>query len=301
MTYPTPHGKKLTAAIANKKLPANDIPRLKAAIVKYEQWLKDLDAVTGTPEECISKMVTLFNDYKFYIDFDLIFCSEDDFLYRQKGQLKLDNTIIEEFLPRFICEKTVPELTGHGFSVGPTTAYSSISFESSIYEQPVGGGMKIKPKDQDFAIAKKLYIKSSHDVGFNESITAETYLAYVAAECKTNLDKTMFQEAAATAHNVKTAVIGAKYFLLAEWLDMTPVSSATTDIDEVLVLRKAKRLGSGVRSNFSSSAGRKKEKDNFEAFLKNNPHDVNVYARLCSHIKALFPKTENETLVKGYF
>lgn len=301
MTYPTPHGGKLTAAIANKKLPANDIPRLEAAIVKYKQWIKDLDAVTGTPEECIDKMVALFNDYKFYIDFDLIFCSEDDFLYRQKGQLKLDNTIIEEFLPRFICEKTIPELNGHGFTVGPTTSYSSISFESSIYEQPAGGGMKIKPKDQDFAIAKKLYIKSSHDAAFQESVTAETYLAYVAAECKTNLDKTMFQEAAATAHNVKTAVIGAKYFLLAEWLDMTPVSSATTDIDEVLVLRKAKRLGSGVRSNFSSSAGRKQEKDKFEAFLKENPHDVAVYTRLCSHIKALFPKTENETLIKGYF
>src|SRR5258707_5790168 len=52
-------------------------------------------------------------------------------------------------------------------------------------------------------------------------------------------DKTMFQEACATAHDTKSAVAGAKYYLLCEWLDMTPVSTAPTDID-----RKSTRLNS---------------------------------------------------------
>ncbi len=67
-----------------------------------------------------------------------------------------------------------------------------------------------------FFNCKKLFLKSSHNSNFTNSITEETYLAYVAAECKTNLDKTMFQEASATAHDLKIAVVGAKYYLVCE-------------------------------------------------------------------------------------
>ena len=42
-------------------------------------------------------MVGLLNEYKQYIDLNVIFDSDNNFLYRQKGQLKLDNTVIEEF------------------------------------------------------------------------------------------------------------------------------------------------------------------------------------------------------------
>lgn len=51
----------------------------------------------------------------------------------------------------------------------------------------------------------------------------ETNIAYLACECKTNLDKTMFQEASATALDLKSTVPSAKYLLLCEWLDMTPI------------------------------------------------------------------------------
>ncbi|WP_293152061.1 hypothetical protein [Okeania sp. SIO2C9] len=39
------------------------------------------------------------NKYKRFIELDLIFDSSENFFYRQKWQLKLDNTILEEFLP----------------------------------------------------------------------------------------------------------------------------------------------------------------------------------------------------------
>lgn len=42
------------------------------------------------------------NEYRLWVDVELIFDSEDNFLYRQKGQLKLDNSMLEEFLPRLI-------------------------------------------------------------------------------------------------------------------------------------------------------------------------------------------------------
>ena len=161
--------------------------------------------------------------------------------------------------------------------------------------------MIVKSKDQDFAIARKLYLQSAHTSDFSDAVTEETYLAYVAAECKTNLDKTMFQEASATAHDLKSAVVGAKYYLLAEWLDMTPLSTATTDIDEVLLLRKAKRLPSNIRSDFSSRHGRQSAVKAYKEYLIAHPFQVDVFVRLCDHISALFPSSEASVFDNGYF
>ena len=68
--------------------------------------------------------------------------------------------------------------------------------------------------------------------------------------------RTTFQEACATAHDVKAAVSGARYYLVCDWLDMTPLSTAPTDVNEILLLRKAKRINSNVRSKrLSSNSG----------------------------------------------
>ena len=50
----------------------------------------------------VEKLVDATNLYKKFIELDLIFDSPENFLYRQKGQLKLDNTILEEFLPQLV-------------------------------------------------------------------------------------------------------------------------------------------------------------------------------------------------------
>ena len=93
------HGEKIIAALESTKLPSSDKPRLEVALQKYDEWVSALDSVDApTVDELIEKMIDLLNSYKFYIDVDLIFDSPEDFLYRQKGQLKLDNTVIEEFL-----------------------------------------------------------------------------------------------------------------------------------------------------------------------------------------------------------
>jgi len=99
MALPTPHLEKLNATLANEKLHATDKARVAAAVVRYGQWISSLKAVTGTPQQRIPALVALLNEYRLYIDLDLVFDSPQDFLYRQKGQLKLDNSVIEEFLP----------------------------------------------------------------------------------------------------------------------------------------------------------------------------------------------------------
>ncbi|HJT76762.1 MAG TPA: Bpu10I family restriction endonuclease [Gemmataceae bacterium] len=303
--FPTPHLEKLTATHENDKLPACDKPRIERAIVRYTEWTKALDAVRGrTPDERLNKLVALLNDYRLWVDVELIFDSEDNFLYRQKGQLKLDNSIIEEFLPRLIHPSVLPEIRRFDVAVGPAKCFSALYFESSLDVPQPGGGMTIRTKAQDFAISKKLYLKASHGADFKETCTKETYIAYVVSECKTNLDKTMFQEASATAHDVKSAVSGARYYLLCEWLDMTPVSTAATDVDEVIILRKAKRLGSNVRSNFGSVRGRKANRDKYVKYLTDNPLRVEMFQRFLGHVRGLLQSeapVESDVLSKGFF
>jgi hypothetical protein len=299
---PAPHGDKLKALVQNEKLPTEDKPRVEQAIARYEEWLKKLRAVRGTQQQIVARMVSLLNDYKLYIDVDLIFDSNQDFLYRQKGQLKLDNTILEEFLPILVTTTLANQLLDYDLLFGPTTCFSGILFESGLVVSQPGGGMRIREKNQDFAISRKLFIRTSHQPDFEQAVTRETHIVYVAAECKTNLDKTMFQEAAATALDVKVVVPAAKYYLLCEWLDMTPINTSTTAIDEILILRKAKRLSSNVRQAFNTVEGRRQNREFFVEYLKSNPLSVETFSRFLTHIRDLInDNAEDDVLDRGYF
>jgi hypothetical protein len=300
---PTPHGDKLAALLDNKKLPATEKSCLVEAIKRYKKWVETLKGMKGAIE-AVTDMVSCLTSYKRYIDVELIFDSKDDFLYRQKGQLKLDNSIIEEFLPILVTTIFADSLNNKELFFGPTQCFSSLQFESSLKASPKGGGMSIRAKDQDFAISRKIFIKASHDKNFNESVVDEANIAYIAAECKTNLDKTMFQEGAATAFDVKRSVPGAKYFLICEWLDMSPISSSLTAIDEILILRKAKRLSSNIRSAFSTAKGRKENRDSFVKYLDDHPFAPEIFIRFLSEIERMIGHDEldeEDLLSKGYF
>jgi hypothetical protein len=102
LQLPTPHYGKLLACLNNNSLPAVDKDRVEEAQNKYRQWIQDLESVEMGQHDTVEKLVEATNRYKRFIELDLIFDSQDNFLYRQKGQLKLDNTILEEFLPQLI-------------------------------------------------------------------------------------------------------------------------------------------------------------------------------------------------------
>lgn len=300
---PTPHLEKLRATLNNTKLPAADRPRIELAIERYHRWITAMKAVKGAPEEIVATMVGLLNDYKRFVDVEVIFDSDSDFLYRQKGQLKLDNSVVEEFLPWLLRAPIVPEWPNF-FATGPTNCYAAIYFDSSLRDQRPGAGIRVRTKDQDFALARKLYIRASHSPDFSDAAEVSTYIAYVATEIKTNLDKTMFQEACATARDLRMAVPGARYFLLCEWLDMTPTSTAPTDIEEVLILRGAKRLGSNVRKHFGNSTARRERKQEYVEFLDRNPFRADMFQRWVEHIAAMRNDgdlEEDDVLKQGYF
>ncbi len=302
MTLPTPHGDKLEALLLNDKLPNGDRERVEKAIVRYQEWLKKLACLPAN-DRCVTEAVDLLNEYRTFLDLEVIFDSSDDFLYRQKGQLKLDNSVIEEFLPHLVI-RVFPQLS-EGFSVGPHSCFAALYFTSTIGTSFTNPGAQARTKDQDFTISKRLYLRASFDPEHATAVDRlEANLGYLCAECKTNLDKTMFQEACATAHDVKTAVPGARYLLLCEWLDMTPISTAGTDIDEVLILRKAKRIGSQIRSAFASSAGRVAKRKEYADYLAAHPFAPDVFERFLSHVKALLENRdpdEGDALSRGYF
>ena len=114
----------------------------------------------------------------------------------------------------------------------------------------------------------------------------------------------MFQEAAATALDVKQAVPGARYYLLCEWLDMTPISTITTAIDEIIVLRKQKRLSSSIRREYSTAKGRRRSRSSYVDYSTQYPLSPDMFMRFLEHVAILLnsKQSDEETaLQRGYF
>ena len=250
----------------------------------------------------MEKLVESTNKYKRFIELDLIFDSSENFLYRQKGQLKLDNTILEEFLPQLVFRS----LRGidDSFELGPRNTFSGLSFLSSLGNPGLDGQPSIRSKDQDFILGKKLYLKTSLDPNFQDYKLIESHLGYVCAECKTNLDKTMFQEAIATSRDLKIAVPGSLYFLICEFLDMTPVSIVSTQLDDVLIVRKSKRVSANIREEHKTPEARRIHKQEYAEFLDASKYYPDVFQRMIDKIQVLIDNSNpsiNKALNQGYF
>lgn len=301
----TAHIDKLRELLLNTKLPAEDKPRVEAAIARHAQWIEEMDGIEGDGDAVVAALVEALNRYKRYIELDLIWDSPSDFLWRQRGQVKLDNSIMEEFLPRLVTPQIIPALDGVEYETGPRTAFAAAYFASTLANPAPGGGLLVRTKDQDFTVGRAAYLQSSFSEAFppGDSVRHKIFLAAAAAECKTNLDKTMFQGGVSDAHDLKIAIPGARYYLLCEWLDMTPISTLGTDIDEVIILR-GKRLASNIRSKYSTAAARADDRGWYENFLAEHPiREANIL-RLVQHLRALFVDAdpdEVDVLQRGYF
>jgi hypothetical protein len=70
-SVPHPHGDKLEALLQNDKLPSGDGPRIEHAIARYEEWLRQLEAVQGTRQGITAQMVSLLDGYKRYVEVEL--------------------------------------------------------------------------------------------------------------------------------------------------------------------------------------------------------------------------------------
>ena len=154
-----PHKEKLLAAMENKKA-AVDKPLLQEAYNTYEQWVRQMNALQSTGDEFLSDLVRLLNEYKDYLEVELIARRGSDFLKRQKGQMKLDNSVIEEFLPYLVSSKLLSNLPeDYELETGSQTSFMSLSFCPSSIQTLNKPQITIKEKDQDFAIGKSIFYK----------------------------------------------------------------------------------------------------------------------------------------------
>ncbi|MBO1347969.1 MAG: Bpu10I family restriction endonuclease [Hormoscilla sp. GUM202] len=299
---PQPHYAKLTACLENPRLPDADREGVQEALIKYQEWRDRIESIDASKPDTVEKLVAVTNQYKRFIELDLIFDSPENFLYRQRGQLKLDNTILEEFLPQIIFRS----LRGidDSFELGPRNTFAGLSFLSSVGNPGLGGEQSVRTKEQDFILGKKLYLQTSFDPEFTEHKLIESHLGYVCAECKTNLDKTMFQEAVATSRDLKIAVPGSLYFLICEFLDMTPVSIISTQIDDVLIVRKARRMSSNIRQEYRTPESRRLHRQEYIDFLDYSRYYGDVFQRMLDKIQALIDDASpsiDEVLNQGHF
>lgn len=292
----TPHKDKLIAAIANPKANA-DKAILEEALKNYWVWIKATEALKSKGEKRISEMVALLNQYKDLLEVELISRKGSAFLKRQKGQLKLDNSIMEEFLIHLVSPQILDNLPEFELDRGPHKAFMSLSFRpsnvQSLNEKPE---VVIKNKDQDFTIGKSIYYQFSSEASFSSAKTTKgkLFLAALAAECKVNYDKTMFQECAGTATRLKQGCPISKYYALVEYLDMKPEDVRLTDIDNVFLIRKAKRLPFGKRNVYAE----------VKALHKSNPISdeviINFTKEIQQFINAVWYDPE-EALRRGSF
>jgi hypothetical protein len=291
----TPHKDKLLAAIANPKA-ADDKALLEQAYKAYEKWIDDLNGLTSKGDKRVEEMTALLNRYKDFLEVVLIAKLGSPFIKRQKGQLKLDHSVLEEFLTHFVHPDVLDNLPT-GIETGSQTAFMSLSFRptdiSPLNSKPE---IVLKQKDQDFTIGKSIYYKFSPDNGFANKMTLDgkIFLAVLATEVKVNYDKTMFQQCSGTASRLKQGCPLSKYYALVEYLDMQPEDVRLTDIENVFLLRKAKRLPYEKRSDYAEV---KKQHENF-------PMSADVMKMFVAEIQNFINATwydPNEALKRGSF
>jgi Bpu10I restriction endonuclease len=187
VTKSATHGDKLTALLSNSKLPNSDKARVATTVEQYKKWIKTLETAQGEGGVLLSTLVRSLNEYKRHVEVDLIFDADDDFLYRQKGQLKLDNTILEEFLPYLFDVRLIPGLGRvSNLKCGPQSSFAGLSFGSPLVALN-DGGVFLKLKDQDFAVSKSHTVVITDDHRKDERFSSSFVVSHRAGP--ENLDR----------------------------------------------------------------------------------------------------------------
>ena len=179
----------------------------------------------------LDKAVEALNEYK-----DFVFQNNR----RPNGkpyysaQSKFEPTIIEEFIYRIL-----REIFGNGVLLyGSVKAYSSMYFShTGINSFKTGAKIEFNEKDQDVGIYKQ------EEVTTKSGQIREISIPIVCIECKTYLDKTMYEGSVATASKIKTGNPHCLFFVVTETYDIasSAVDIEASDIDNIYILRKQRR------------------------------------------------------------
>lgn len=139
------------------------------------------------------------------------------------SQSKLRSTVIEEFCGYLFLR--IPELEQLGLDFFNKHIFSGMAISNE-------GDPIIKTKDVDFCIGKKFNV----DIG---GIIKELIIPLIAIECKTYVDKTMFNEAQFSAQKLKQGSPNVRTFIIAGRNEIDKLEipiKGQTPIDQIFII-----------------------------------------------------------------
>jgi len=232
------HEDNLEHKIRKEKQPENKklLDEIKA---KYSKWNKDNLRITGTTEKDIKRKVKLLNEYKTFID-QPKFKKEAGNRYGFTSQSQLHSSVIEEFM--YYLFKDISKLANKHIYWGRTQAYTNLYFAPpsiDVFEE--SSNIVINVKNQDFSISKEVVLKSRvlNNENWQEN---KIYVPIVSIECKTYLDKTMYEGSVSTAEKIKNGNPYCIFLIVTETYEVSlDVDPKYSSIDQIYVLRKESR------------------------------------------------------------
>jgi len=232
------HGDNLVHKIKAEEQPENK-KLLDEIELKYTSWKKDNLNITGTTRNDIEQKVELLNNYKAFID-QPKFKKESGNMYGFTSQSQLQSSVIEEFM--YYLFKDIGKLSNKHIYWGRTKAYTNLYFAPpSIDAFEESSNIVINVKNQDFSISKEVVIKSrvSNNENWQEN---KIYVPVVSIECKTYLDKTMYEGSVSTAEKIKRGNPYCIFLIVTETYEVSlDVEPRLSSIDQIYVLRKESR------------------------------------------------------------
>lgn len=217
--------------LKNKKL-------LREINTGYLRWKEENLKITETSENEITKKVRLFNEYKQFIN-QPKFRKEKGHRYGFTSQSQLHSSAIEEFM--YYLFKDIKRLSNKHINWGRTEAYTNLYFAPpNIDDFENKSNIVINVKNQDFSISKEVILRSrvKNSKNWQEN---KIYVPIASIECKTYLDKTMYEGSVSTAEKIKRGNPYCIFLIVTETyevsLDVDPKYSL---IDQIYVLRKDK-------------------------------------------------------------
>lgn len=233
------HGDNIETKLKSEKSQAN-LDYLREIQGRYRVWRGEIDALKGKREKHdIAKLVVGLNAYKDFVD-QPKFRKEKGNPNGFTSQSKLHSTVIEEFMYHLL--SGIPALAGKHLEYGPTNAYSNLYFApADLQAFETKSGLIINTKDQDFAISKKVQL-STVLLPAGEPEKRDIHVPVVSIECKTYLDKTMYEGSVATAEKIKRGNPYSLFLIVTETYEVpTTVDPICSEIDQIYVLRKQRR------------------------------------------------------------
>ncbi len=232
------HGDNIDRKIRVEKEPKNK-ELLEKIRAEYLKWKDENLKITGTTRSAIKRKVKLLNDYKNFIN-QPEFKKEKGRRYGFTSQSQLHSSVLEEFM--YYLFKDIRKLTDKHIYWGRTQAYTNLYFAPpSVDAFNESSNIVINVKNQDFSISKEVILKSrvSNNENWQES---RIYVPIVSIECKTYLDKTMYEGSVSTAERIKRGNPYCLFLIVTETYEVSlDVEPRLSSIDEIYVLRKENR------------------------------------------------------------